>query len=59
MTIEELQAKIKSMSENFTNEHIVKPTIEDYLLVHNAMLKGWELGLLQAVETLQKTGTKA
>jgi len=53
---DEIEAAVKDLARQFTEENISNPGPSEHLLIHNAVLKGWELGVRQAIAYMKEHG---
>lgn len=54
--IAQIEAVVKETARTFTEANLNNPGESEYLLIHNAMLKGWELGVRQAIAYMKEHG---
>lgn len=55
-TIAAIEATLKEAARQYTEESINNPTPSDHLLIHNAMLKGWQMGIKHAIAHMREKG---
>lgn len=54
--IARIEAAIRELARKFTEENLNNPGDSEHLLIHNAMLQGWELGVKQAIAYMREHG---
>jgi hypothetical protein len=55
-TVATIEATLKEAARQYTEETINNPSPSDHLLIHNAMLKGWEMGIRHAIAHMREKG---
>lgn len=55
-TVAELEAAVAEAARRFTEANINNPGPSEHLLIHNAMLEGWQLGVKQAIAYMKDHG---
>lgn len=55
---EQIEANLKEAARQYTEASLNNPGLSEHLLIHNAMLKGWEIGVRQAIEYMREHGIK-
>ncbi len=51
-----IEAKIKEEARQYADETLNNPSEAEYLLIHNAMMKGWEMGIRHAISHMREKG---
>ncbi len=56
MDTPEIEAALLEAARKYTDEHLNNPTPSEYLLIHNAMLIAWEMGIRQSIAHMREHG---
>jgi hypothetical protein len=51
-----IEEAVKEAASLFTEQNVNNPGPAEHLLIYNAMLKGWELGIHQAIAYMKEKG---
>lgn len=54
--VQAAEAAVQAAARRFTEANLNNPGPPEYLLIHNAMLEGWQLGVKQAIAYMKKHG---
>ena len=54
--VDKIEAELKELAKEFTEENIKDPSEANYLLIYNAMLKSWQLGVIQSIAYMKEKG---